>query len=126
MKSERWYIAVLVVTSRVETATGDPLQDLQFRLIRALDNEHAYHLAEELGARETTNYRNAHGEQVSWRYIGLHDLRELEQQELSHGVEVYSRLTRRPANELLVAKDKLTCFWVEANQHRMARDMLGE
>ena len=126
MNAERWYIAVLVVTSSVSDGPTEPLVDLQFRLVRAADDEQAYHRAIELGSQESHSYRNADGALVSWQYIGLHDLRELQEQELAHGVEVFNELTRLPVTELVVAKDKLTCFWTEANNHRTAREILGE
>lgn len=45
---------------------------------------------------------------------------------MSDGVEVFSQLTRLPAAELVVAKDKLTCFWAEVNKNSTAREILGE
>jgi hypothetical protein len=126
MNAERWYDAVLVVSSSVDDAPAEPSVDLQFRLIRATDDEQAFHRANELGAREAHSYRNADGALVSWGYLGLHDLRELVEQELAHGVEVFSQLTRRPGGELVVAMDELTCFWAEANKHRTAREILGD
>ena len=126
MDPERWYIAVLVVASRVDGGSAEPLLDLQLRLIRAVDDEQAYERAIEVGKQETHSYRNADGAVVSWQCLGLNDLRELVEQELAHGVEVFSQLTRRPATELVVAKEQLTCFWAEANKDRTAREVLGE
>jgi hypothetical protein len=126
MDTERWYIAVLVVASRVDGASAEPLLDLQLRLIRAVDDEQAYERAVEVGSQATHSYRNADGAVVSWQCLGLNDLRELGEQELVHGVEVFSQLTRRPATELLVAKEQLICFWAEANKDRTAREILGE
>src|SRR5687767_6015735 len=126
MNAERWYIAVVVVASRVETTAADPLVDLQLRLIRAVDDEQAYQRAIEVGSQQGHSYHNANGAVVSWQYLGLHDLRELDEEELTHGVEVFSQLTRRPATELVVAKHQLTCFWAEANKERTAQEILGE
>ncbi len=126
METERWYIAVLVVASQVDGESAEPLLDLQLRLIRAVDDEQAYQRAIEVGDQATHSYRNADGALVSWQCLGLNDLRELLEQELAHGVEVFSQLTRRPATEVLVAKEQLTCFWAEANKERTAREIFGE
>lgn len=117
MRTEHWYIAVLVVCSQVEgSSASDPLVDLQLRLVRAADDEEAYRRAGELGAQEAHSYLNADGAQVSWRCQGLHDLRSLDTEELVHGFEVFSQLTRRSPTELVCAKAQLTCFWSGANK----------
>ena len=126
MDTERWYIAVLVVASRVDGGSPEPPLDLQCRLIRAIDDEQAYQRAVEVGEQASHSYRNADGAVVSWQCLGLNDLRELGEKELAHGVEVFSQLTRRPATELVVAKEQLTCFWAEANKDRTARELLGD
>jgi hypothetical protein len=89
MDTERWYVAVAVVASRVDGLPHDPLVDLQLRLIRATDDEQAYRRAIEVGSRLGHSYRNAEGTEVVWEFRGLRDLRQLDHEELSHGAEVY-------------------------------------
>jgi hypothetical protein len=91
MDTERWYIAVLVVASQVDGDSAESLLDLQLRLIRAVDDEQAYQRAIEIGEQATHSYSNADGAVVSWRCLGLNDLRALLEQELAHGVEVFSQ-----------------------------------
>jgi len=124
MSEESWYLAVLVVESSVGDSAGEPLIDLQHRLVRAAAAEDAYRRALELGASAEHAYDNAYGETVSWKFAGLHDLRELDDQDLAHGAEVYSRLHRRAAHRYVVSKEKLTEFFIEANNHKTAREIL--
>ena len=124
MSEARWFIAVLVVASEVEPGVEGPLVDLQHRLIRATDPDTAHRRALELGALAQHSYRNAAGSEVTWRFAGLHDLREIDDHTLGDGSELYSTLVRRDPQQLAVPKDKLTAFWVETNKHRTARDLL--
>ncbi|MFO0757545.1 MAG: DUF4288 domain-containing protein [Byssovorax sp.] len=127
MSEEIWYIAVLVVESSVgDDPTYEPLVDLQHRLVRASNAEDAHRKSLELGGSAEHSYENPDGEMVRWRFAGLHDLREVQDQDLVHGAEVYSRLRRRAAHHYVVPKDRLTELWVEANKDKTAREILDE
>ncbi len=122
---ESWYVAVLVVESSVGgRATTDPLIDLQYRLVRAVGAEDAHRKALALGDSTEHSYENSDGETVHWRFAGLHDLREVDDQQLEHGAEVYSSMHRRAAQHYVVEKHRLAEFFVEANKHKTARDIL--
>jgi hypothetical protein len=124
-KTKRWYLAVLVVTSRVGDCRTTPLVDLQYRLLQAADTEGAYRRALELGAAQAHSYQNADGEGVHWEFIGLNDLRELLQPDLYDGVEVFNTLRREAPEDFLCPKAKLQAFWFETNKDRTARELLG-
>ena len=127
MASKTWYVAVLVVASQVDpTPSADPLIDLQYRLIQANSDDEAYAEAIELGKHEEHSYPNAEGQTVTWRFVGLHDLRSLDITDLSHGIEVFSEITRRDADGLVTPKAQLTCFWAEANKQRRVQDVLDD
>lgn len=84
--SQRWYVAVLVISSRVaDEASGQPLLDLQYRLVRALTNDDAYERALAMGRQEAHSYLNADGRTVTWECLGLHDLSEIQASDLSDG-----------------------------------------
>jgi hypothetical protein len=125
MSEEIWYVAVLVIESSVgEDAANEPLIDLQYRLVRATDAEDAYRKSLELGTSAEHSYQNSDGETVRWNFVGLHDLRESQDQDLVHGAEVYSSLRRRASHHYVVPKHRLTEFWPEANKHKTAREIL--
>jgi hypothetical protein len=125
MSEEIWYVAVLVVESSVgEGPAGEPLIDLQYRLVRATDVEDAYRKSLELGTSAEHSYQNSDGATVRWTFAGLHDLREVQDQELVHGAEIYSSLRRRASHHYVVPKHRLTEFWAEANRHKTAREIL--
>lgn len=127
MTSQRWYVAVLVVSSKVAAeASASPLLDLQYRLVRAGSNEAAYQRALELGQQEAHSYANADGQTVAWECLGLHDLREIDAIELTDGTEVYSQMVRKDSASYVVAKERLSCFWSEANTDKTAAEILGE
>src|SRR6266487_3045084 len=125
MSQARWFVGILVVRSRVNDKTGaDPLVDLQYRVIHSVDLEAAYTRALELGRQAGQSYRNAAGAEVTWEFAGLHDLREVDDRELSDGSEVYSHMVHGDPNGYVVPKEKLSAFWAEANKHRTAQDLI--
>ncbi len=109
---EQWFIAVLVFESRiVEDPDNDgPSVDVQYRLVRAVDAESAYERALALGRREQVSYENCDGNTCEWTFIGLEDLREVDDQELGHGAEVYGFIEKGLASDRVVPKDELTEF----------------
>ena len=127
MTSQRWYVAVLVVSSKVEgQASAAPALDLQYRLVRAVSNEDAYRRALEFGHQETHSYSNADGQTVTWECLGLHDLSEIDDAELVDGTEVYNQIVRKDPGSYIVAKERLSCFWSAANKNRTAADILDD
>jgi uncharacterized protein DUF4288 len=126
LESQKWYLAVLVVASRVDDGKSiKPLVDQQFRLIRATDPEAAYARALQLGAEEADSYLNSEGDRVRWEFVGLSDLTELLEQDLQDGTEVYSTIERADPASLVRGKGGLTVFWFEANKDKTAAELLG-
>lgn len=118
---------MLVVVSEIDAEPDTtPLVDLQCRLIQARDDEDAYAAALELGRSEEHSYANARGDIVTWRFVGLHDLRELDCADVTHGVEVFNEMVRDAPGRFLTPKAQLTCFWVEANKDRPVTDTLDD
>lgn len=106
-----WYLAVLVLASRVEGREGeDPLVDLQYRLIHAFDAESAYQRAQELGAEEVQDYENDEGERVYWEFIGLHELHEIGPDGLKDGSEVFYRMEEDDPVTWIIPKEELRVF----------------
>lgn len=128
MKKSRWYMAVLVIASRIEEEPfREPSVDLQYRLVQAPDHESAFDRAQEIGGDESHAYKNVYEQTVCWEFLGLHDLRLIDAEEFVDGLEIYSRMTKEedPA-DLVCEKERLSCFWYEANKHRTAEDILGD
>jgi hypothetical protein len=120
--STKWYAAVLVLECVIAgKAQAEP--ELQVRLVEAPSHEDAYARAVELGAQEEQAYRNESGEEVSWHFRGLSDLNEILEAP-KHGAEVYWMRSKLPASELVRARDQLSAFWLEANKHKTARQIL--
>jgi hypothetical protein len=120
-----WYTAVLVLRSSIADAPEqEPLCDVQYRILEAPDHEAAYAKAMTLGKSASQEYENADGEQVVWRFVGLHDLTKLDDAP-ADGVEVYSQMYRG-RDELVVQKLNLTAFWVEANGHKTVSELIAE
>jgi hypothetical protein len=127
MSSQRWYVAVLVASSRIDAVPAHvPVVDLQYRLIRASDNEDAYQRALQLGRQLAHSYQNFQGCAVAWECTGLRDLREIDEGELADGTEVYSQIVRDNPEQLVVPKEQLTCFWAAANKDKTAGEILDE
>lgn len=111
--ASQWYVAVLVLKALVHAPSPDaPLFDHQIRLLRADDPESAYQRALFLGRSEEQSYSNPLGQKVDWQFVGLHDLRKLDDALERDGVEVHSFQLRDGREFEVLPKDKLTVFWL--------------
>jgi hypothetical protein len=126
MPDARWYAAVLLLQSRVGIDLDDePLVDHQVRLLRARDADTAYEQALVLGKSEEVSYQNDDGETVTWTFIGLGDLEELDEPP-GPGTEVFSWYTRGPGLSEVCSRGKLTVFANLRDAHKTARELLDE
>ena len=125
MSQHSWFIAVLVLQSRVGTWDDDPLVDHQVRIVRAADAEGAYRRALELGRGEETEYKNEDGERVSWQFLGLSCLDRLHEDPVD-GLEVYSWRTRGGGAQFVLPKDQLEVFWEPTVRSKTAREILDD
>ena len=126
MPETTWYAAVLVM--RATAGPGwdeDRLTERQVRLIRAATPEAAYDRACELGNTDEHSYENESGEKVSWRFIGLAELVQLNDSELRDGSEILSSFCNTDAELLVLPQEELAVFWARRNADVPARDLLG-
>lgn len=126
LERRRWFVAVLVVESRLPDSAEKVLVDLQYKLLTAANPEAAYQAALHLGEAQAHEYTNSAGEKVRWKFVGLRDLVELSSSGPSHGTEVYSDLVRAEPDKLVMPKERLSVFWTEANKHKTARELLED
>lgn len=113
--TKSWYIAILVVSSRVDDGVArPPLVDWQYKLIRATDREAAYHRALELGAAEVQDYLNDDGSRCYWEFVGLRDLHKVDVADLEDGVEIYYSLEYEQPNVSIRVKEDLRVFQSES------------
>jgi hypothetical protein len=123
-----WFVTILIVRCRVEGESPDnPLFDRQIRVLKASDAEVAFQKAMKLGEAENHSYNNGRGDNVAWEFVGLGDLCQLQEEQISDGTEVYSRLDHgNPETEVIRSKEKLTAFWTASNMQKTAHKLLGE
>lgn len=127
MSGDHWYTAVLVVQAAVDgEVTDESLCDLQYRLIQAPDDEAAHAKAMALGEAANIKYLNGEGERVTWTFLGLADLDRIVEDSVGDGVEVYSQMLTGDGESLVVDKQRLATFWLEANKDRKVGDILRE
>ncbi|MBA3873805.1 MAG: DUF4288 domain-containing protein [Anaerolineae bacterium] len=116
-EKQYWYIATLVIAIKVEDVGDDvdPTCEEQIRAIRAPNAEAAYEKALQIGKSEETAYLNMYGQTVTWTFVGLDDLDELDNR-MHDGVEIRSRLFGHLTPTSLVrAKADLSVFAAESN-----------
>jgi hypothetical protein len=110
MAKQRWFVAVLVLQSRVGLQDEDPIVDHQVRLIRATNARVAHDRALRIGAAENQVHKNRDGENVTWEFLGLSQLDVLDEAQLDDGGEVYSWLTQGPGAAFVRSKAELAVF----------------
>jgi hypothetical protein len=98
----------------------------QIHLIRAPDADTAYKKAMDLGKKREHSYKNVYDETVSWTFLGLEDLAELDGQ-LRDGIEIRYRFFRhKDPISLVSAKDNLFGFRGNAKRETKENRILSE
>ena len=119
----KWFAAVVVMECRV-AKTNPELWDEQVRLIRATNAEAAFAEARRIGKTDEVSYKNADGETVRWKFVGLGALEQLLDRSIRSGSEIFSTLSRN-GRPLVLRKNQLTAFWSQRNLHKTADELLS-
>lgn len=89
-----WYSAMIIYECEIAgTSEARPLREESIRIVRAASEAAALAAAHEVGRQNAHSYTNERGEVVSWRLVRVVDVQDLCEDELGHGVEVFSRMT---------------------------------
>ena len=108
---QRFFVAVLVLQSRVGDWDDNPIVDHQVRIVRAANATGAYARALRLGAAENSTFKNQDGQAVTWEFLGLSELDHLEEDQLlNDGGEVFSWRTQGPGRAFVREKEQLAVF----------------
>lgn len=88
---QEFYVAVAVLSARVEGKNTEPLYQETFHLIRASDESSARAKAEILFREMSHSYLNGQGETVSWKLEEIVDVALIGESGFEHGSELYTR-----------------------------------
>jgi hypothetical protein len=102
-----WYVAQLVVESQIEGESESVIL-IESILIHAESPDMAFGKAEELCASSDHVYRNSNGEMVSQRYVGIHDLDNLQAEQLTDGLVLQVRA--HPSGRNVRSRNELSLF----------------
>lgn len=107
-----WYVASFVVESRIK-GMSEPIVTIESILFRAESPEAVYKKAELRCTSSDPGYRNQFGHEVWQRYVGIHNIEDLQceqpDDELVLGVRVVSSLPDK-VGCLIRSKDELSLF----------------
>lgn len=93
---DKWFSALMELEAEIGgLPQHDGLCEASVRLFRATDVAAAQDKAEVLGRQLEHDYLNENGEPVVWRFRGVIDVQEVEEDSIVDGVEVFSRLYRK-------------------------------
>ena len=108
-----WYLAQLVVESRVN-GVPEPIILIESILFRAESPEGAFKKADTWCASSDHVYRNRLGETVTQRYLGIHNIDDLQTAQLEDEqilqVRVVSNSCQCAASDLVKSKSQLSLF----------------
>ena len=109
-----WYVAQLVIETHIEGQT-EPIYLIESVLFRADSPSHAYEKAMARCDSAEHVYRNKVGGVVRQRYLGIHDLDDLQAQEMEDEqvlhMQVVSRSNQHGSQHLVRSKSELTLFF---------------
>ena len=96
MVAPRWFSVTMMFESRIGGIIGvRPLCEERIVLFAAGNQLEAATAATEYGMHAQDEYKNASDESVSWRFVCLSEVRELDAPQAPAGWEVASRFIRR-------------------------------
>ena len=108
-----WYTAQLVLEAWIE-GQSDSVTLIESVLLSAESTDAAYSKAESLCSSPDHVYRNSSGKRVSQRYIGIHDLEDLQTSQPNDGlvlqVRVLSIEQPGPAGTHVRPRSELSAF----------------
>ena len=117
--ADQWYVAVLIVKLGVSGFLEKrPLFDRQFKLLRAASPQKAYQKALKLGKQECFFYLNPDGRRVTWRFVGIADLKKVDSGNVYDSGEIYSIVLRGNPEREVRRKDELAVFRYESTKHK--------
>ena len=105
-----WYGTSLLCECIVgDGEPASPLLEERILVLHAEDEASARAAAIAIGSENAHSYRNQFEEQVDWRFVTVIDVKELFDDTIEHGTEVFYRyLTQHEADTLLAAIHPLT------------------
>ena len=123
---KKWFLAILVIATRPQEGdTLEPLVELQYKLIQAVDAEDAYRRALELGAGEALSHETDGGGRCDWDFVGLNNLKQIDAAELRDGAEVCSEMDRGEPQDYVTPKEDLSVFWSDQQVLRSRYELMG-
>jgi len=122
-----WYVATLLFECNIENRSERlPTCDEQLRLVSAEDNEEALQKSLLLGNQEEVSYENVYGDVVSWRFLGLVELEEIDADSIGDGTEIKSRLLRcKEPKKRVHKKEDLTVYRWEREKREKSMHPIG-
>ncbi len=93
----KWFTAKIVFGIHHSSQEAITQYDEQIRVIKARDEHEAFLKARMLGVREEYSFTNENEEEVSWTFVDVTDLTEMD--ELTDGMEIYSRIHETDSRE---------------------------
>jgi hypothetical protein len=97
IKKGQWYVATALFESEVEGHVNSRrrLCEETLFLVSAGDLALARQKARKLARAKRESYRNKYGENVTWRFVRLLDVRETIDDRFEDGAEIIARFSRR-------------------------------
>jgi hypothetical protein len=87
-----WFSArLLFVSLHPDEAELEKVYEDRIVLVQAPDEDRAAIMAKKLGLEAGQEYRNEYGARVIWEFMEVLDLLQLDETEIAHGSEVYSK-----------------------------------
>jgi hypothetical protein len=92
-----WYSVTMLFESSVDDGNDEaPLCEESILLFEAKDEESAHNAAVQHAKTVEVNYANLDKKNVAWRFVKVVEVQDLCETQLFSGVEVHSRLFRKP------------------------------
>ncbi len=130
MNKKVWFVSTIILKCEIAGEPSIPNEWTciqQVNVLRAENREIAYEKAIAFGNSQESTYLNANGQQISWIFVGLENLEELDNQIIKDGTEIWGRVIRtNDPDSLVVDKNGLSVFYIDEIKYLKAEEIMKE
>jgi hypothetical protein len=125
---KKWFVTTIILKCEIAGEPSIPNEWIctqQIYMLHAENRDSAYERALMIGRLQEAIYLNDNGQQVSWIFVGLENLEELDNKIIKDGIEIWGRVfhTSDP-DSLVVDKNGLSVFYIDEIKHLKAEEII--
>jgi hypothetical protein len=127
---KKWFVTTIILKCEIAGEPSIPNEWIctqQIYMLRAENRDSAYERALMISKSQEAIYLNDNGQQVSWTFVGLENLEELDNATIKDGTEIWGRVFRtNDPDSLVVDKNGLSVFYNDEIKYLKSEEIIKD